>query len=201
MMKFKDLRNMNFGQLTVLNELPIRKKNQTYWLCECICGNKKYFFQGNLIKGMSKSCGCLTYCNRKRKKTKKYSDSKLKRTLSQMKQRCYNPKNTNYKNYGARGIKICKEWLENSDNFYKWSRENGYNPSFNTFECTIDRINVNDDYSPSNCRWVSMKVQQNNRTNNRKITLNGTTKTASQWAEEYNLTHEGFIYKYKHNLL
>lgn len=201
MKKFKDLRNMKFGNLTVLNEPPIRKNNQTYWQCKCICGNIKYFFQGNLIRGMSKSCGCLIYFNRKHRKTKNYSDEKLTKTLARMKQRCYNPKNISYKNYGARGIRICKEWLENSENFYKWAKENGYNPNLNAFECTIDRIDVNGDYSPTNCRWVSMNVQSNNKRNNRLITINDITKTASQWAKEYNVTHEGFIYKYKHNLL
>lgn len=200
MRTFKNLKNMKFGNLTVLDESPIRKKNQTYWKCKCVCGNEKYIFQGNLIKGLSKSCGCLIYCNRKRHRSKIHRDNKLSRTLNGMKQRCYNPNNSNYKNYGGRGIKICDEWIKNSNSFYKWSRENGYISNVNTFECTIDRIDVNGDYCPSNCRWVPMKTQQNNKRNNRNITINGVSMTISQWATKYGITHEGFLYKYNHNL-
>lgn len=126
---------------------------------------------------------------------------KLLSTFNAMKQRCYNPNHSNYKNYGARGIKICEEWLNNRQSFYEWSYNNGFNPNLGAFECTIDRIDINGNYEPSNCRWVSMLQQQHNRRNNKNVTINGITKTKAEWAKEFNVTRGGFDYKLKHNLI
>lgn len=97
---------------------------------------------------------------------------------TRMKERCYNPQDKSYSNYGGRGVVICDEWLF-FDDFYWWAVNNGYEPNL-----SIDRIDVNDIYKPSNCRWVSRKVQSNNKRNNHLITYNGRTMTLSQWAEE-----------------
>lgn len=131
MPQFKNLRNNKYGKLTVMNENPIRRNNQTLWKCKCECGNEKYVFSGNLKSGRTVSCGCTTYQNRKRKK---YINKKLMHTLQNMKRRCYDKNDSRYKNYGARGIKICDEWLENSENFYKWSRDNGFDESLGAFD-------------------------------------------------------------------
>lgn len=104
--------------------------------------------------------------------------------FNQMKQRCYNPKNKRYKNYGGRGIKICDEWLDNQNLFFEWSLSNGYNDTL-----TIDRIDCNKGYEPNNCRWVTQKFQQNNRTNNRIITYKGKSQTLSQWCEELGIPY------------
>ena len=96
--------------------------------------------------------------------------------------RCYYPSTHGYERYGGRGIKICEEWINNPDSFYNWAINNGYKKGL-----TIDRINVNGNYEPSNCRWVTKEIQDNNRRNNRKITYKGKTKTLSQWAREYNI--------------
>ena len=94
-----------------------------------------------------------------------------------MMDRCYREKNCNYNRYGARGIEVCEEW-HNIENFEKWVEENPY------FEgATIDRIDVNGNYEPSNCRWTTMKKQCNNRSNTLYITYNGETHTISEWAE------------------
>ena len=94
-----------------------------------------------------------------------------------MMDRCYREKNCNYNRYGARGIEVCEEW-HNIENFEKWVEENPY------FEgATIDRIDVNGNYEPSNCRWATMKKQCNNRSNTLYITYNGETHTISEWAE------------------
>ena len=94
-----------------------------------------------------------------------------------MMDRCYREKNCNYNRYGARGIRVCEEW-HNIENFEKWVEENPY------FEgATLDRINVDGDYEPSNCRWATMKEQCNNRSNTLYITYNGETHTISEWAE------------------
>lgn len=111
--------------------------------------------------------------------------------FNQMKQRCYNPKNKRYKNYGGRGIKICDEWLNNPNLFFEWALANGYN-----YTLTIDRIDCNKGYEPNNCRWVTQKFQQNNRTNNRIITYKGKSQTLSQWCEELGIPYS----KMKHRV-
>lgn len=102
-----------------------------------------------------------------------------------MKKRCYNQSDKAYKYYGARGIKICDEWLlGGSKAFVKWALENGYQDNL-----TIDRINNNGNYEPSNCRWIDKKTQANNTRRNKRITINGKTKTISQWADYTNINY------------
>ena len=98
-----------------------------------------------------------------------------------MKTRCYYPKSKDYKNYGGRGIKICDEWL-NYDNFRNWSISTGYQEGL-----TIDRIDNDRNYEPSNCKWITMKEQQRNKRNNRIITYNGKSLTLVEWGEIYNI--------------
>ncbi len=101
-----------------------------------------------------------------------------------MKKRCYNPKNKRYPNYGARGISVYYDWLGEygAENFINWALANGYRD-----DLTLDRIDVNGDYEPDNCRWVTRTVQQNNRQYNHLLTYNGKTQTVTQWARELNL--------------
>ena len=96
--------------------------------------------------------------------------------------RCYYPTTNGYERYGGRGIIMCDEWINNPQSFYHWAINNGYKKGL-----TIDRINVNGNYEPSNCRWITKEVQDNNRRNNRKITYNGEIKTLSQWSRKYNI--------------
>lgn len=102
-----------------------------------------------------------------------------------MKDRCYNPNDKRYKNYGGRGIKVCDEWLNSFENFYNWTVNNGYQEGL-----TIDRIKVDGNYEPSNCRWADMETQSNNRTTNINITYQGQTKTLKQWCDIYNLNYK-----------
>lgn len=103
-----------------------------------------------------------------------------------MKQRCENPNNNNYAKYGARGIKVCDEW-HTFTVFKEWAYANGYDDTAPKGQCTIDRIDVNGNYEPSNCRWVDNKTQGNNRTNNRIITLDGVSHTLTEWCDVYNI--------------
>lgn len=96
--------------------------------------------------------------------------------------RCFYPTTHGYERYGGRGIKICEEWINNPNSFYDWAINNGYKKGL-----TLDRIDVNGNYEPSNCRWATKEMQDNNRRTNRKITYKGETKTLSQWAREYNI--------------
>lgn len=109
--------------------------------------------------------------------------------------RCYKKEDKTYKYYGARGIKVCKAWLENRKAFYAWAINNGYKES-----STLDRINVNGNYAPDNCRWVGMNVQNYNKRNTRRITYKGTTKTLPEWEEDTGIPKTVIadrIYKYK----
>lgn len=112
------------------------------------------------------------------------SKTRLYRIYSKMKQRCYAPDNHEYRYYGGRGITICDEWLQSFVAFYDWAMDHGYHDSL-----TIDRIDSNKGYSPDNCRWLSMKGQNNNRRCNLVITLNGKTQTLSEWSRELNLPY------------
>lgn len=100
-----------------------------------------------------------------------------------MKERCLYKSSGAYKYYGGRGIKVCKEWSDSYIAFRDWAMENGYDPNAEFGKCTLDRIDCNGDYEPSNCRWVDAKTQNNNRRNNRRLTLNGETHDMTEWAE------------------
>lgn len=106
------------------------------------------------------------------------STSRIYQIHENIKKRCNNPDNPAYKNYGGRGIEVCDEWQASFENFYKWAIANGY-----TDNLTLDRIENDGDYKPSNCRWVTMKVQQNNRTNNHRIEYKNEIKTVSEWGD------------------
>lgn len=130
--------------------------------------------------------------------------TRLHRIHCNMKNRCYNPDFKEYKNYGGRGITVCSEWLNSEKTkikgthisntskgliaFKKWAMENGY-----ADELTLDRIDNNGNYEPSNCRWVTRKVQNNNRTNNHYITYKGKTQSISQWSDELGIKRQKLV--------
>ena len=114
----------------------------------------------------------------------------LRQKLCGMKNRCYNPQNKFYKDYGGRGITVCSEWLDKKNghkNFREWALENGWKEGY-----SIDRINVNGNYEPSNCRWSTPTEQANNRRNNNFVTINGVTKTTSEWAKQIGISQNAF---------
>lgn len=113
------------------------------------------------------------------------SSTRLYRTWTRMKTRCYNKKFQHYKSYGGRGIKVCDEWLHDFMAFYNWAVSHGYNDNL-----TIDRIDVNGDYEPNNCRWLTNEEQQNNKRNNIHLTYKGKTQTISQWANELGIKRD-----------
>ena len=109
----------------------------------------------------------------------KGADRRIYKLWSHVKDRCYCKNNKDYKNYGARGIKVCEEWKNDFMSFYNWSMAHDY-----ADDLTIDRIDVNGNYEPSNCRWVTPKEQARNRRNNKFITYNNETHCISEWAEK-----------------
>ena len=109
-------------------------------------------------------------------------NTKLYFVYHKIKDRCYNPNERGYKNYGGRGIVMCQEWLNDFMSFYNWAIESGYSEESKRGEYTIDRIDNDGNYEPSNCRWITIREQQKNKRNNRYITFNGETKTLTDWS-------------------
>jgi hypothetical protein len=186
-----------FGNLTVLR--ISRKKlyaHGTCWVCRCDCG-KVLVCWGSLLRvGRKTQCGCRTSeIISKGRTVHGFSRSKVYRTLKIMIQRCTNPNHGNYRRYGGRGIKVCREWMNHPEKFVLWALANGYQEGL-----TIDRINNDKSYSPSNCRWVGWVPQARNRSDNHLVTWNGKTRTIAEWSEVTGLKYHTIskrIIKYK----
>lgn len=197
-----DLTGQRFGKLTVIGEggfyiSPSGRKERT-WKCKCDCGNEVFLRVSNL-RNNTKSCGCLRKeVTSKNHKVHGKCFSRLHKVWLQMKGRCYNPNNSSYKNYGGRGIEICKEWKDSFQAFYDWSIANGYDETVERGKCTLDRIDVNGNYEPSNCRWVSQKVQSRNKRQNIKVEFRGETKVLKDWALELGINYNT-LYSRLHN--
>lgn len=115
-----------------------------------------------------------------------------------MRERCNSPHHKSYATYGGRGIKVCEEWERSFEAFAEWAYANGYDDNAKFMECTIDRIDSNGNYEPSNCRWATIKEQNNNRRTNRLITYNGETKTVCGWSEELNIPRDTLRFRLTH---
>ena len=152
-----------YGKLTIVKEIePLYNKKVRRFICKCDCGNEKIVMLTNLNNDSTKSCGCLNkelVSNR----TKTHGDSGTPehKTWKNMKRRCDYEKGSRWKHYGGRGIKVCDRWLNSYENFLK---DMGRKPGP---EYSIDRINVDGNYEPSNCKWSTPKEQSNNTRRNR----------------------------------
>lgn len=164
--EIKDLSARKFGRWTVV--CFSHRDTRTYWVCKCECGNTKTIVGYALLNGDSKSCGCL-----KREVSGKASITHglrrhpLYRVWANMKNRCYNTASERYLDWGGRGICVCDEWLEFSV-FHAWGVSNGYKKGL-----TIERIDNDGNYCPSNCRWATLTEQANNKRNTLKVVYKG----------------------------
>lgn len=169
MSKLIDLTGQTFGRLKALCQgvtPDTTKAKEKFWLCQCECGNQTTVSGYQLRSGKTQSCGCITKERMKKvakeKPSKKHglSSSRVYKNYYTMKARCYNPNHQKYEMYGAKGIMICSEWLGENGflNFYEWAMNNGYQENL-----TIDRINNDGNYEPSNCRWTNSSLQGFNR--------------------------------------
>jgi len=180
--KVNEIIGQKFGRLTVIERAENGKNGEPRWLCKCDCGNETIARGSFLKNGRVKSCGCIA---REKIVITNDKEKRLHRIWSAIKTRCYNKNAKSYKNYGGRGIKICDEWLDNFTNFSKWSLQNGYKDYL-----SIDRIDVNGNYEPSNCKWSTDKEQANNKRNTLYITYNNKTQSLRQWCDELNLKYK-----------
>ena len=178
-----ELTGRRFGFLTAI-ERADKKGGRTAWICLCDCGNKHIVTTKELLRGTTRSCGCL-----RRKvlsetsKTHGESKTRLYRIWADIKTRCFNKKSRNYYKYGGRGISMCREWLE-YEPFKSWAVSNGYDDRL-----SIDRIDVNGDYEPSNCRWADNVTQANNTRRNVYLEHDGEIKTMAEWARYFGCTY------------
>ena len=184
MSNLKNIIGKKYNRLEVISREKNSKGGQTRWLCKCDCGNTIIAFGVNLRNGHTQSCGCLQREQASKvNSTHGKSKSRLHNIWKTMKQRCVNPNNHNYKNYGGRGITICEEWEKDYLKFEEWALKNGYDENAKYGECTIDRIDVNGNYEPSNCRWVTQKEQARNKRNCRYVFFEGEKYTLAELSE------------------
>jgi len=164
-----DLTGQRFGRLTVIHAAERTNTGNYQWVCCCDCGTEVIVTSNNLRNRHTKSCGCY---KRERisetQATHRQSHKRLYNVWTNMKQRCYNHNHKYYKDYGGRGIKVCEEWRHDYQAFHDWAYANGYDNKAPHGQCTIDRIDNDGDYSPSNCRFVGMTEQRHNRRDSRK---------------------------------
>ena len=177
----KNLIGQRFGKLLVVERAGSNKKSNAEWLCLCDCGNEKIVLGTRLRKGITKSCGCLIktcgsgIVKKGINSTHGLSGTRIYGVWASMKARCFRKTEPAYKYYGARGIIVCDEWKNDFMNFYNWAMSNGYKDNL-----TIDRIDVNGNYEPNNCRFITMAEQCNNRRSNRFVDYQNKKYTISQ---------------------
>lgn len=174
------------GSLTVIKLAYIkpfyygkRKVNKEFYLCKCDCGRESIVYKHNLTRKVNTTLHCKHCCHSKHNKR----NTRLFRIWAGIKNRCFNANSADYKNYGGRGIKVCEEWLEFMP-FYNWALNNGYRDNL-----SIDRINNNGNYEPSNCRWANKSEQNNNKRNVKKILYNNKLYTISQLSNILGIKH------------
>lgn len=178
MPKIIDLTGKRFGRLTAIKENGRTKSGSKLWLCQCDCGKTVTVSQGNLKIGQTVSCGCIM---------QKHGESRtrLYSIWRHIKTRCTNKNDKDYEYYGGKGICFCEEWND-YENFRDWAIANGYNDAL-----TIDRINPDKDYEPSNCRWITA-VENSARVTHIKsahfLEVDGKVKNKTQWAKEIGAT-------------
>ena len=165
--KIKDLVGQKFGRLTVVEFVGISKRHYAIWKCICECGNEYITTTDVLTRKGNHSCGCLAKEHLKEMSERNIkhgmTGSRLLGCYKAMMSRCYREKDIHYNAYGKRGIFVCDEWINDKQSFITWALNNGYSD-----DLTLDRIDVNGNYEPINCRWIPMKEQYKNKQSNSK---------------------------------
>lgn len=179
---FKNLTSQIFGYLKVVSIDEERTtSNRTYWKCVCVCGKTRSFQTCQLTSGRVTSCGCK---NPRTQRLITLTQKRIYTIYNSMLARCNNPKSISYKYYGAKGITVCNEWENSFKAFVEWSVSNGYNDTL-----SIDRIDNSKGYCPSNCRWIPLCEQAQNKTTTVKYTHNGETHNLKEWCNILNFNY------------
>lgn len=168
-MKIEDLTGQKFGKWTVLEFSHVAPRGRAVWLCRCECGTERKVYAYNLNSGASTSCWCS-------KNIHGMAGKPIYKAWVQMKQRCYNPHDPQFHNYGARGIAVCNSWRES---FAAFLADMGERP----IGTTLDRIDNDGPYAPDNCRWATDREQCRNTRQNHVIEHDGQSHTVIEWSE------------------
>lgn len=180
-----DLSGRRYGSLTVIRlavDIPGKKKK---WICRCDCGRETIVSACNLRNGHTKHCSKCGYkAMSEKNRTHGGTGSNLYLVWCTMRNRCERTGVKSYSDYGGRGVSVCEEWKD-FQNFKSWALSNGYEHGLE-----IDRMNVNGDYCPENCRWVTRLINANNKRNNRVVEYNGEKKTLAEWARYYGVNYK-----------
>lgn len=184
-----DISGMKFGMLTAIEKIGYDTdkdgKRFALWKCKCDCGGEGIFNQHRLVSNSVKSCGCLRNRDHYTAVQHGLSRTRIYKIYNNMKIRCDNPNDQHYPNYGGRGITVCSYWrgIMGFTHFYEWAMKNGYRD-----DLTIDRIDVNGNYEPDNCKWATTQEQQENKRTNVRYEVNGELLLMKEIVEKYNIS-------------
>ena len=170
-----DISNVRFGKLTALRISDQKRKGSVLWDCICDCGNR-VLRKGTALRRSVKR-GFIPECGIEGAHT--YGGTQLHRAYWNMVNRCNCSSSSRYSEYGGRGITVCSEWMEGYPAFEAWALANGFADGL-----SLERVRVNEGYSPDNCKWIPLPAQAYNKQNTRRLTWNGKTQSAVEWAHE-----------------
>lgn len=186
---FVDLTGKQIGSWSVIEY--VRPKR---WRCICVCGREKLVLGQSLRNGISRSC--VSCANAGKTRTHGHSGTRIYGILQGMIGRCYNPKHSSFHNYGARGIKVCDEWINSHGTFKEWAHANGY-----TETLTIERVDYNGDYCPSNCKWIPLSQQNRNKRDSFFVEINGERRLGIDVAKEHGMSPATLYHRVKSRCL
>ena len=191
--RFQDLTGKNFGNWSVLYRNGSTPNKAVIWHCKCnLCGNEKDVAGYTLLSGASTKC---RNCVPRQTLSKPHRKDRIYHIYTSMKQRCHNPNVKNYDLYGGKGIAVCEEWKNNPDAFIEWSYRNGYNDTL-----SIERIDTDKDYCPSNCLWIPLNKQAENRGMNHRIMFNNHTYSLAEACRQADISRDAVrSYQKRHN--
>lgn len=184
--RLRDITGESFGRWTIIEYAGRGKHGEVEYKCRCTCGTEKVLRRSSLTSGNSRSCGCLAReATKARETTHGASDTRLYRIWAGIIQRCCNSRSRyEWEKYGGRGVTMCEEWRNSFEEFAAWALLNGYSDTL-----TIDRVDVNGDYSQQNCRWSTVYEQSNNKRTSKYITYNGEVGTVREFADRCGLAY------------
>lgn len=195
----KDYRGNIYGKLTVIDNLPNKKRHLNKVTAKCECGNIKDFYLSNIVSGKTSSCGCIN----RQKSSERYKILNLSHGLANhplytiyhaMMNRCYNENDISYKRYGGKGVTVCDEWRNDFMKFFEWAMNYRWREGL---QLDKDILGNGKLYSPDTCKFVSRSENCRNRSTNKIIQYNGESKTLSEWCEKTGLNHTCILHRLK----